>query len=233
MISLHLRKPFAKGGNRLCFVHPDNRGMCIKVARPGFSPAEKRSRKGFPKNLKPLNRFDDSQIEHEVLSTIHAELGDEVLDLIPRSYGMVETDMGPGIVTNLVTDEDHQISITLLQYLWENGLDAPIQKSLDQFYPAWQSLAVPSRDLLLHNIVVQQTSLEAGDEKQCRLIVIDGLGWSDMIPLARFFKGLAHVKAGRKIKNMKGRVTSLLEAKQSGGSWGIHGFIDPKKRIIS
>ena len=98
---------------------------------------------------------------------------------------------------------------------------------------AWQSLAVPSRDLLLHNIVVQQSSHNTTGEKLCRLVVIDGLGWSDMIPLAKLFKRLAHIKAGRKIKNMQGRVTSLLEAKQSGGSWGIHGFIDPKKRIVS
>ncbi len=219
--------PFANGGNRLCFIHPDDSRLCIKVARPGFSPAEKRSRKKFPKNLKPLRSFDDSQIEHDVLIDIQNNLGDAVLEFIPKSYGMIETDMGPGIVTNLVIDDEGKISVTLLQYLWEKGLTGPIQKSLDHFYQNWQSLVIPSRDLLLHNIVVEQKQ-----NGECRLMVIDGLGWSDMIPLAKISKKLAYKKAGRKIRNMQQRIESLLEDKSSGRSWGIHGMIDPEKRNI-
>jgi len=226
-IQLANLKPFANGGNRLCFVHPEHKNLCIKVARPNFSPAEKRQRKGFPKNLKPLSRFDDSQIEHDVLSSIHGRLGDEVLSMIPRSHGMVDTDMGPGIITRLVTDADGKISVTLLQYLWEQGLTPEIQQSIDHFCEHWQALAVPSRDLLLHNIVVEQRA-----DKQCSLIVIDGLGWSDMIPLVKIFKSLAQRKAGRKIANMQARIKSLLAEKEAGGSWGIHGFIDPKNRDV-
>lgn len=233
MIKLAKLKPFANGGNRLCFIHPHDRALCIKVARPNFSPAEKRSRKRFPKNLKPLSSFDDSQIEHDVLASIHNKLGDKVWTLIPRTYGMIETDLGHGIVTNLVTDADGKISLTLLQYLWEQGLTPEIQHSLQDFYQQWQSLVVPSRDLLLHNIVVRQSIAEHSGEKQCSPIVIDGLGWSDMIPLAKISKTLAYKKAGRKIKNMQERIISLLAAKESGGSWGIHGFIDPEKRNVS
>lgn len=226
-IKLANLKPFANGGNRLCFVHPDNKNLCIKVARPNFSPAEKRQRKGFPKNLKPLSRFDDSQIEHDVLSDIHRRLGDEVLSMIPRSHGMINTDLGPGIITRLVTNADGKISVTLLQYLWEQGLTPEIQQSIKQFCEHWQALVVPSRDLLLHNIVVEQRA-----DKECHLIVIDGLGWSDMIPLVKFSKRLAHRKAGRKIANMQERIKSLLADQKAGGSWGIHGFIDPENRDV-
>jgi hypothetical protein len=226
-INLANLTPFANGGNRLCFIHPDDSRLCIKVARPGFSPAEKRSRKKFPKTLKPLRSFDDSQIEHDVLTKIQNTLGDEVLEFIPRSFGMIETDMGPGIVTNLVVDDEGKISVTLLQYLWEKGLDEPIQKSLNHFYQRWQALVIPSRDLLLHNIVVEQKH-----DGECHLMVIDGLGWSDMIPLAKISRRLAYKKAGRKIRNMQDRVKSLLQDKAGGGSWGIHGMIDPEKRNI-
>ena len=63
-------------------------------------------------------------------------------------------------------------------------------------------------------------------------MVIDGLGWSDMIPLAKISRRLAYKKAGRKIRNMQDRVKSLLQDKAGGGSWGIHGMIDPEKRNI-
>ncbi|TQV77663.1 hypothetical protein FKG94_14995 [Exilibacterium tricleocarpae] len=220
-------EPFARGGNRLCFVNPDNCHQCVKVARPGFSAAEKRRKKSFPKSLKPLSSFDDNLQEYRTLTAIHRRSGDPVLDLIPRCYGLVPTDCGPGIVTDLITDADGRISITLKQYLWEQGITPTLRQSLEQFRRQWSTLAVPSRDLLLHNVVVQQTAGGA-----LRLMVIDGLGWSDLIPLAQLLPVLARRKALRKLDNLEARMQTLLTTKQRGGPWGYHGYLEPRQRRI-
>ena len=34
MISLQGVKPFAEGGNRLCFIHPNNNKLCLKISKP-------------------------------------------------------------------------------------------------------------------------------------------------------------------------------------------------------
>ena len=36
MINLDDITPFAEGGNRMCFVHPDNPSRCLKVVHPGL-----------------------------------------------------------------------------------------------------------------------------------------------------------------------------------------------------
>ncbi len=218
-------KPFASGGNRLCFVNPDNAEQCIKVPRPGFSAAEKRRRKGLPKSLKPLSSFDDNLQEFRQLNAIHRRLGSEVRALVPRCYGLVPTDLGRGIVTDLVTDADGRISISLKQYLWENGLDTALQSGLEDFRRRWLALAVPSRDLLLHNLVVKQTL--AGT---LQLLVIDGLGWSDLLPMAALFDALARRKVQRKLSNLDTRIEALLTAKREGAPWGYHGYLAPDAR---
>ncbi|MEE4252626.1 MAG: hypothetical protein V2I50_01140, partial [Desulfuromusa sp.] len=60
MIQLQTIEPFARGGNRLCFVHPEDSRLCIKVRRPDFTLEDRRRKKGFPKNLRPLSSFDDN-----------------------------------------------------------------------------------------------------------------------------------------------------------------------------
>ena len=36
MIDLDGLTPFAEGGNRKCFIHPDNPNRCLKVVHPGL-----------------------------------------------------------------------------------------------------------------------------------------------------------------------------------------------------
>ncbi len=113
MLLLKDLKPFAQGGNRLCFVHPENPELCIKVRRPDFTLADRRRKKGFPKNLRPLKSFDDNREEFLVMNKLERFSGLEVFDHISRCFGFVDTDMGKGLVSELIRDENRSISETL------------------------------------------------------------------------------------------------------------------------
>jgi len=220
-----LEKAFSRGGNRLCFVDPRDPCRCIKIARSDKTPELKRQEKSFPKNLKPLQAFDDNYGEYAVFSRIEKTIGDEAFELIPRCYGFVETDFGDGLCVEMIRDDDGAISLSLKQYLWLYGKEPKLNKLLQQFSKRWQQLGIPSRNLLLHNMLVQQ---KAGEPH--RLMVIDGLGWPDMLPLAYYSKAFACYKAGRRLQKLELAIAALLAKKNNGQDYGVHGWLSEEQR---
>lgn len=216
---------FARGGNRLCYVDPNCLSRCIKVLRPDRSPRIRRSEKSFPKNLKSLNQFDDNREEYSVVQKIEKSIGTAAYQLIPEFYGYVDTNLGPGLVCELIRDSDGLISISLKQYIWQYGVDEKLQLALDRFSNLWSSLGMPSRNLLLHNIVVQRDN-----DAIVRLVVIDGLGWPGLFPLAYFIPFLARRRAARKVKTLFQAIENLLDKQINKRDYGVHGWITDDKR---
>ena len=220
-IMLKNQQPFAQGGNRLCFVHPDQPERVIKVRRPDVSLEHKRKKKGFPKNLRPLSSFDDNVEELQVMESLDQLVGAQLYQCVARCYGFKDTDMGPGLVSDLIRDDGHNISHTLKQYIWDNGFDEPCQNAVDQFAESWVQLAIPSRDLLLHNIVVQRNH----DGAIQRLVVIDGLGSPNILPVSLLPMSLRRNKARRKIENMRSRISRLESERGRETFPGYHGLL--------
>lgn len=216
---------FTRGGNRLVFVDPRNAGRCIKVLRPDRLPGTKRREKGFPKNLKPLSAFDDNLQEIRVYERILRSLGEQAFDAIPRTHGLVDTNFGQGLCCDLVRDDDGRISLSLKQYLWQHGRSAQLDATLRRFSARWCRLGVPSRNLLLHNMVIQ-----CGGPRPQRLLVIDGLGWPDLLPLAWYWPALARRKAARRIVLLYQAVDALLERRDAEQDFGFHGWLEDGQR---
>ena len=220
MVSLEELKPFAQGGNRLCFVHPHDSTRCIKVRRPDFTLVDRRREKDFPKNLRPLSTFDDNREEYLVMLALEKYCGPTIYHCISRCYGFENTDMGKGLCSELIRSGDGRISITLKQYLWDYGLTVPIEKSIADFIDLWSSILIPSRDLLLHNIVVQMS-----DNRIKRLVVIDGLGAAGVIPFHMMPLRIRERKVWKKIVNLKERIHIFLKQRESGNFPGQHGLL--------
>lgn len=216
---------FARGGNRVCFVDPRNNNHCVKVARQDRTAAIKKSEKKFPASLKPASSFDDNQEEHDVYQRIDRQIGVDAYQLIPRCFGFVETNLGRGLCSEIIKDTDEKISLTLKQYVWQSGLTDELKAAVKEFQSKWQSLGMPSRNLLLHNIVVQQK-----DSNIERLVVIDGLGWPDLVPFGYYFRSVARKKAARKASRLPAAINRLLKTKQQDGEWGYHGWMDDANR---
>ncbi|MFA7386690.1 MAG: YrbL family protein [Thiohalobacteraceae bacterium] len=220
-IVLSREKPFARGGNRLCFVHPEDATKCIKVKRPDISLEEKRRKKGFPRNLKPLSSFDDNLEEQRVMSALSRRFGDAVFCNVSRCYGFVATDLGEGLVSELIRDGDGGISHSLKKYIWDEGYTPDCRKAVDRLSERWRTLGIPSRDLILHNLVVQRRA-DGGIE---RIVAIDGLGDQGMVPVSWQPAWMRRYKAGRKIENMHERIASLLVDRDKGVFPGTHGLL--------
>ena len=59
MINLNGQLPFAEGGNRMCFVHPDNHNRCLKITHPGILLKIKKAKPWY-KQLRSTKSFDDN-----------------------------------------------------------------------------------------------------------------------------------------------------------------------------
>lgn len=205
-INLCSQTPFASGGNRLCFVHPQDADRCIKVRRPDFTLADARRLKGFPKNLRPLSWFDDNLEEHRVMQDIEARFGDAASVLISRCYGFEETNMGKGLTSELIRNGDGRISRSLKQYLWDNGNTEELQAAVARFCHIWCSVSLPSRDLLIHNLVIQCHA----DQTIRRIVVIDGLGSSGLVPDHWLPSSLCQARAKRKVARLNEHIQAFL-----------------------
>jgi hypothetical protein len=212
MISLSNLKPFAKGGNRLCFEHPDDKTKVIKVRRPDFTLQDLRKKKGFPKSLKPLSSFDDNKEEFNVLKHYEKAYGDLIFTHVCRCYGFEDTDLGKGLVLELVRDGNGLISYNIKQYLYEIGPTASFLAALDEFCSFWQQTAPPSRNLLAHNILVQQDS----NQQVKRLVVIDGLGNSGLFPTSLLSKRYRQKKAQKKLEYLRASINSYIDRVEKG-----------------
>ncbi|MGJ8653976.1 MAG: YrbL family protein [Opitutaceae bacterium] len=169
-IQLSDLKPFSKGGNRLCFVSPKDSNVCLKVHQADRSPELRRQRKSFPANLRPVAFFDENQQEYASLKRHFDAFPAAICRHLPKTYGMVDTDLGTAHAMELIRDEDGLISLTLELYVWNNGIDERIAKALENFKTDWMTAPPRSRDILPHNLVVRQTAETAN------IIIIDGYG---------------------------------------------------------
>jgi hypothetical protein len=188
-------KAFAGGDSRLCFVDPLDPGWCIKILRPDRQPAVKRREQPWLKRLKPLSRFDENLQEIRVYQRIERSIGQAAYRLVPRIDGLVPTNLGQGLRCELIRDDDERISLTLAAYLAQHGHNRALQSALADFALEWQALGMPSRRLLLRNMVVQQRAGNAA-----RLVVIDSLGWADLIPAGYWIPAWARYRASRKLR---------------------------------
>lgn len=220
-LCLQALSPFARGGNRLCYVHPQHADRCIKVRRPDFTLEDLRRKKGFPKNLRPLSWFDDNLEEFKVMEDIASRLGEPALALVSRCYGFEDTDMGRGLTSELIRDGDGRIARTLKQHIWDNGYSDDLKAAVQRFGDAWAAIGVPSRDLLVHNLVVQCES----DGSIRRLVAIDGLGSASAIPDRWLPRSALLARSERKVANLHERIANLLAARARNEFPGTHGLL--------
>lgn len=208
MLQLSDKLIFSSGGNRICYVHPQDPNHCLKIIRPDRIPSLRRADKHFWSRLLPLDYYDENRVEHASLSFLHENHSHEIRQHLPKSYGMTLTDLGWAHETDLIRDESGLISETLEQYIWNHGIDIIASRCINSFKENW-SLDTPStRALIPHNIVLQRSKAED------RLILIDGFGrkptFGKFIPKTNR-RGLYQ----RRMNDFDARIKKLLRRKQT------------------
>ena len=210
MIKLNDIFPFAKGGNRMCFVHPDNRNRCLKVIHPGILTKIKKSKPWY-KQLRSSESFDDNLREQNAYNQKALKSNNpEIWDHLAKWYGMVETDIGIASETELIRNNG-RIAETLEEYLFRNGLTDEIKDAIEEFHKWLRQHLVLTKNLIPHNLVL------TSQEKKLKIKIIDGLGSQAFFPLASYSNIFAKRYVIRRIELMWSRINWDLSGRK--GNW--------------
>lgn len=116
--------------------------------------------------------------------------------MIARHFSIEMTNMGEGLVCELIRDFNGEISKSLADYLkddFNEEMASQIRKAYFEFKKYVFGELVLLRDLNASNLLYKRMTSAEGT-----LIVIDGLGNNDFIPIANYLRIWAGLKVKRK-----------------------------------
>ena len=210
MIDLSNSMPFAKGGNRACYQHPNNKNICLKVTHAGLPEKLKKTAPWY-KKYRSLDSFDDNKREELAYSQRAVSEHKLIIwDHLVKWYGFEETSMGLASATEMVLN-DGVIAETLESYLFTNGKDEKITVALKEFENWLKKTLILTKNIIPHNIVVKKT------EGKLQLKIIDGLGCSSFLPLPKISNFFAKRYVSRRVELMHSRIDWDLSGRK--GSW--------------
>ena len=210
MINLSSLTPFAKGGNRECFIHPNDPDRCLKVIHPELIK-EKMLDAPWYKKFRFEFTFDDNLREKEGYNQKSLKTSDpEVWKHLAKWYGMVMTSHGFASETELITN-DGEIAETLENYLFREGLTDEIKDSINQFHQWLRDYLILTKNLIPHNLVLKK------DGGEIIIKIIDGLGSKSFIPLPNYSNFFAKRYVERRIELMWSRINWDLSGRK--GNW--------------
>lgn len=161
-----------RGRDRACYLHPLDPNKVIKVS---IVENDKQSRR----EPKYYSKLQNRNINW---------------DAIARYHGKIPTNLGEGLVFDLVKDFDGSASKSITYYL-ENKVisQEQINNLLSGIKDYLHNNGIITRDISANNLLYRRET-----ETDGKLVIIDGLGNNELIPLSNFFDFLAQKKIKRK-----------------------------------
>lgn len=179
MLQISATYLIGKGSERGCYVHPENSGRCIKINHSAVTKQSKNE-------LEYL-----AVLQQRNISWQH----------IPQFYGMVKTNLGDGMVYDLIRDYDGEVSNTLAHYLrGETDSDEAqqIAAALKEFRRYLLSQHIMVRDPNATNFALQKCSRD-----RVQLVLIDGIGNANFAPLFNRLDWFVELKIKRKWRHFE------------------------------
>ncbi len=183
-VPLKLNYIINMGARRLCMQHPDSPDKCIKVAK-------------YYRHI--------GQLRHELLA--YRAVKQHLEDYLPKyDAELINTNLGPGLVCEIVRDDDGTESRMLIDYALKDGITPEIMRQFHAFAEIVQKNSIPFYDMNPNNFLVQVKNGKP------RLVYIDMKYYNDYKPwiylhLERCIPAISRMIVRRRIE----RMTSTLE----------------------
>ncbi len=173
-----------QGSERTCYQDPDNPLRVVKV-----SPSQ-----NAKQTLREIEYF-----QHLIKNKVP-------FDHIPLYYGSFKKDGVIGIIQEMIptTPGSTEPAQRLREFLDGKPTEAEIAElhralaKLKDYLMKWDIILC---DLQISNVVIQYTP------EGMRLVILDGLGATELIPLSRWFRNICHQKTTRHWKKFCRKIT--------------------------
>ncbi len=181
---LELTELIGQGAFRACYKHPLTPGLCIKVFLPG---------KGSARQFKR---------EIEVYKKVRPALQNFICFYQTE---LVETNLGPGLINELILDDDGQISQSICYYKGQKQIDDEIISGLNEFSECLLKNNLFFYDFNLLNFVIQKKN----GRKLLRFIDLKSYHhykpWT-FLGLEKFIPALARLAMKQRLRKLYSRL---------------------------
>lgn len=180
MVNLEENSFIGEGAHRKCFVLPSDENLCVKVVKDGHLMETERE-------LEYYKFLEKKGISWEMM---------------PRYHENIETNFGTGAVFDLVRDFDGEISKDLGYYF-------NIEQNSREFFPglleAFKALEkyMYREKILTLKLKERNILYKREDEKSGKLVIIDDIGNTELIPISSYISYFATKKIERKLSRFK------------------------------
>ncbi len=206
IIDLKDQTASASGSLQHVHAYPGREDLLIKVVRKNFAESKWTGWRGWLKRRRRLGVLTSA------LRTITEHLAMRNAGLFPGRHlqefvALVDTSEGIGVVVRALRGRDGGYAPTLRTLLEQGRFTRETQALLDEFGDWLIKSPLIVGDLHIGNVVL------AWDEEHGeRLVLIDGMGEKNFIPLNTFFPGLNRANTRDRLKRMRQVVARRLAA---------------------
>lgn len=171
------REPLARGRSRLVFEHPGDPELIVKVIRPDVIDARFGSGAAWYKRRRRFGRYISYVREFQEQVAVRA-VEDESPHFLQQVHGLVETDLGLGLVTSAARTQDGRLAPSLSELMHKGGFDHAAAGRLEEFFRQLLDCTVIVSDLNPGNLVYAHSPAHGP-----HFVLIDGLGNNNIWPL--------------------------------------------------
>ncbi|MET0261930.1 MAG: YrbL family protein [Rariglobus sp.] len=214
ILKLSHLKPLAQGRMRLVFEHPDDRSLLIKVIRPDVIERRWGSGAAWYKRRRRYGRYTSYIREIQEYLAAYARHG-KSLSFAQKITGLVETDMGLGLVMEAVRSSSGELAPSLMDLISTGTFDEEARRALDVFLQQLVDSNLLISDMNPGNMVYLNKGSSGG-----RFVLIDGIGASSAIPFKSWIRWLNRRSKLGRVKRLRlsilKREAALRSRRQTG-----------------
>lgn len=204
VLQLADRAPLAVGHLRYVFQHPGNRNELIKVMRADAVASRWNRKSRWAKRLPRTRHYIGylRELKEYIAARARSTHGEPP---IARMVGLIETDLGLGLVSEKVVSPDGTLAPTLAAVYERRGFTPDLRSALDAFLGGLLDSNVIVGDMHAWNIVYGSDS-RGGP----RLIMIDGFGEKHAIPISSMSRAVNRYRTNRLYRRMIAQLERLV-----------------------
>ncbi len=208
ILKLSGRPVIAQGRRQHVYDHPFDAASLIKLPKPGTEAPRRRWRRR--RGDEGIRDFLREFREYVELRTRQPKAGIPLPICAVR--GVVETDLGIGLVYERIGEPDGSLSPTLRRLI-RSGAVGPRQiDEIERFFEDLVARHVVVSNMNLENIVYQTAA-----DGSARYVWIDSFGSKEFIPFRRWFRALN----GRKINKIRRKCLERMTAAGTAAKPGV------------
>ncbi len=217
LLLLRSTAPLARGTRRAVYQHPDDPDALVKVACEGKAALQRDSGRRFSSwtrrlGLARLGVRAEFRRELREIAALHLRLP-ALPECIAGIYGLVETDLGPGIVVQKIGGRDGGLAPTLGAVLRAAGIDEARRQLILRAGACITRSQARLNNLALHNIVVAPDPVHGE-----RLVLIDCVGEKTLIPVQRLCPWYSRRLTAKRLRRLLNRAACAAAAGVRAGS---------------